>query len=103
MKRQIKETSIRGRRGPQRVITYGYGTQVIGLDVIRVVEPDERFCIVQSKSGISMGIYFASYIKAVKFANKYLKGFDFTRNTKEMELDKDLYKCIKNARDKEGL
>ena len=103
MKRQLKETSIMGKRGPQRVITYGYNTQINGLDVVRVVGPDKEFCIVLSKSGLSIGVYFTGHARAIKFANKYLKGFDFTRDPNKITRDRKLRKCVYNAKIMEGL
>lgn len=104
MKRQIKETSILGRRGPVRIITYGYNTQVDGLDVIRTIDKKgKKFTIVHRKSGISLGVYFPSAIRAAKFANKYLKDFDWSRDVMEIQIDRDLYKYIKATKNKEGL
>ena len=104
MKRQIKETLISGKRGPQRVTTYGYNTQVNGLDVVRVVHSDEKeFTPIHVKSGLSIGIHFTDYVKAVKFANKYLKCFDFTQDEDDLLRDGKLGKCVYNAKIREGL
>ena len=95
MKRQIKETTILGKRGyPQRVITYGYDTKVPGLDVIRVIGDEREFCIVQRSSGLSLGTYSAGYTKLVRFANKHLKDFDFKRNTTEIQADRSLMNVL---------
>ena len=104
MKKQIKETTIMGKRGPQGVITYGYNTQVNGLDVVRVIYGDEEeFTPIHVKSGLSIGIHFTGYVKAVKFANKYLKGFDFTQDADDLIRDGKLGKCVYNAKIREGL
>ena len=104
MKRQIKETTVLGKRGyPQRVITYGYDTKVVGLDVIRVIGDEREFCIVQKSSGLSLGVYSAGYTKLVRFANKHLKDFDFERNTVEIQADRSLYECLRIAEEREGL
>lgn len=102
-KKQIKETSIMGSRGPVRVITYGYDTKIIGLDVIKVIGIDKEFTITHRKSGFSLGVYFGGYMKAVKFANKYLKAFDFLQNAKVLQTDEKLATCIRAAKEKEGL
>ena len=103
MKKQIKETTIMGKRGPQRVTTYGYNTQVKGLDVIRVDGNGKEFTPIHVKSGLSIGIHFTDYVKAVKFANKYLKGFDFTQDVDDLIRDGKLGKCVYNAKIREGL
>lgn len=97
MKKTIMETSIHGKRGPQKVITYGYNTKVAGLNVIRVVGEDKEFCIIHAKTGLSFGIYFIAYTKAINFANKYLIDFDFNRSAREISWDYDLRKCIMDA------
>lgn len=97
MKKIIMETSIHGKRGPQKVITYGYNTKVAGLNVIRVMGPEKEFCIIQEKTGLSLGVYFTAYTKAIRFANNYLIDFDFNRNAKEISWDYDLRKCIMDA------
>lgn len=104
MKRQIKETSIISGRGPVRIITYGYNTQVDGLDVIRTIDKKgKKFTIVHRKSGISLGVYFPSAIRGAKFANKYLKDFDFTQYANDLLRDGKLGKCIYSAKITEGL
>ena len=103
MKRQIKETLISGKRGPQRVTTYGYNTQVNGLDVVRVVHSEKEFAPIHVKSGLSIGIHFTDCVKAVKFANKYLKCFDFTQDEDDLLRDGKLGKCVYNAKIREGL
>lgn len=103
MKRLMKETTILGNRGPQRVITYGYDTQVKGLDVIRVDGIGKEFTPIHRKSGLSISVYFTSVTKAVKFANKYLKGFDFTQDKDNLLRDGKLRECVLNAKIREGL
>ena len=104
MKRQIKETTIRGERGPQRVITYGYDTKINGLDVIRIIDDKpKKFTAVHVKSGLSIGIYFPTATKAIKFVNKYLTAFDFTQDVDALLRDGKLEDCILNARIKEGI
>lgn len=97
MKKTIMETSVYGKRGIQRVNTYGYNTKIDGLNVIRVVGSEEEFCIIHAKSGASMGIYFKAYTRAVRFANKYLADFDFNRSMKELQSDNGLCGCIMDA------
>ena len=109
MKRQIKETTITGKRGPQRVITYGYDTKIKGLDVVRVVRLDgfdgagQRFTPMHRKSGLSVSVYFPTATKALKFANKYLTGFDFTQDKDSLLSDRKLCNCIIEAKTLEGL
>ena len=98
MKRQIKETTIMGKRGPARVITYGYDTKTKGLDVIRVDGTDREFTPIHRKSGLSIGVYFPSATKAIKFANKYLTGFDFTQDKDELLRDMKLSNCVLEAK-----
>lgn len=97
MKKTIMETSIHGKRGIQRVVTYGYNTKIDGLNVIRVVGSEKEFCIIHAKSGASMGIYFTAYTKAIRFTNKYLADFDFNKSMKELQSDNRLRKCIMDA------
>lgn len=89
--------------GYRRVTTHGYSTHVNGLDVIRVIGPDKKFCIVQTISGLSIGVYFHCHTRAVKFANKYLKDFDFTQYANDLLRDGSLGKCVYNAKIMEGL
>lgn len=103
MKRLTKETTIYGNRGPQKVITYGYNTQVKGLDVIRADGTGREFTPIHRKSGLSISVYFPSATKAVKFANKYLKGFDFTQDKDDLLRDGKLSECVLNAIIREGL
>jgi hypothetical protein len=79
------------------VITYGYNTEVNGLNVVRVVDENKEFCIVHDISGMSMGIYFTAHTKAVRFANKYLIDFDFKRSAEKIKLDNNIRECIGNA------
>lgn len=103
MKSQLKETSMMGRRGLAKVITHGYNTQINGLDVIRVIDADKNYVIVHTKSGLSLGVWFEAPTKAVRFANKYLKGFDFTQTTDDLTKDGKLGKCVYNAKVEEGI
>lgn len=104
MKRLIKETTIGGNRGPRRVITYGYNTGIDGLDVVRSIDRcKEEFTPIHIKSGLSVAVYFTSATKAVKFANKYLKGFDFTQDKDDLLRDGKLGECVFNAKIMEGL
>lgn len=104
MERQIKETSIMGKRGQQRVITYGYNTQVDGLDIIRAVDSNTKeFTPIHRKSGRSLSVYFPTATKGVKFANKYLKDFDFTQDKDALLKDGKLGDCVRNAKIEEGV
>ena len=103
MKRQIKETTVLGKRGPQRVITYGYNTQIDGLDVIRCDGNRKQFVPIHRISGLSIDLDFPSAIKAVKFANKYLKDFDFTQSKDDLLRDGKLEKHVHDAKIREGL
>lgn len=102
MKRQIKETTILGKRGQQRVITYGYDTGIDGLDVVRTTDRNTKeFTPIHTKSGFSLSVYFISAIRAVRFANKYLKGFDFTQDIDKLLNNKKLRKCVIDAKEME--
>lgn len=103
MKRQIKETTILGKRGPRRVITYGYDTQIEGLDVIRVDGYGRLFTPIHKRSGLSISVYFPNPTKAIKFANKYLKGFDFTQDKDDLLKDGKFGKCVHDAKIREGI
>lgn len=104
MKRQIKETTIIGNRGPQRVITYGYDTKVDGLDVIRTIDDERgRFSAVHMKSGLGIGVYFTSATKAIRFVNKYLTGFDFMQDKDDLLKDGKLSRCVYEATVKEEI
>lgn len=102
-KKQIKETLMMCHRGPAKVITFGYDTQVVGLDVIKVIGIDKEFTITHRKSGLSLGVYFTAYTRAIKFANKYLKGFDFLQDSKTLQANKELPACLRATKTKEGL
>lgn len=102
MKRQIKETSIQGKRGAQRVTTYGYDTEFDGLDVIMVAETNE-FTLIHRKSGLSLSVYFTTPTKALKFASNYLHGFNFTQDVDELIEDGKLGKCVYNASIREDI
>ena len=103
MKRQIKETTIMGKRGPQRVTTYGYNTKVEGLDIIRVIDDmPGKFTAVHVKSGLSIGVYFPTATRIVKFVNKYLTTFDFTQDKDILLKDGKLGECVLNAKIKGG-
>lgn len=104
MKKQIKETLVMGKRGPQRVITHGYDTQIIGLDIIRTINRNgKEFTPVHRKSGLSLAVYFPTATKAMKFANKHFTGFDFMQNKDDLLMDGKLSGCVKNAIEIEGL
>ena len=102
MKKQLKETLIFSTRGPAKVITHGYNTQINGLDVIMTINDDQSYVIVHTKSGLSLGVWFGAPTKAVKFANKYLKDFDFSQNADDLTKDGKLGKCVYNAKKKRG-
>ena len=102
MKRLIKETTISGKRGPQRVITYGYNTEIDGLDVVRIPQEDRiGYTPIHTKSGLSVSVCFTSATKAIKFANKYLKDFDFTQDKDDLLRDGKLGECVHNAKIRE--
>ena len=103
MKRQIKETTLLGKRGPQRVITYGYDTKIKGLDVIRVNGNSKEFTLIHRKSGLSIDVYCTSATKAIRFANKYLAGFDFTQSKNDILNNKKILECVHAAKIREGL
>lgn len=104
MKRQIKEAMVQRRRGPTRVVTYGYDTKINGLDIIGNIDGIcGKFTVVHVKSGYSIGIYFGTASKAFKFANKYLTGFDFTQDSEDLLRDGKLGECVLNAKIKKGV
>ncbi len=87
MKQLIKETSIYNKRkkGFSKVITYGYDTNAQGLSVVRTINKNiKEFTPVQTCTGVSLGLCFSSYIKAIKFVNKYLSSFNFNVPTKKI-------------------
>jgi len=100
MKKTIMETRIQGKHGSQMVITYGYKTKVPGLSVVRSVALDRAFCIIHAKSGLSLGIFFTAFTKAIGFANKYLINFDFNRSVKEIMSDYGIRKCLFDAKER---
>lgn len=103
MKKLIKETTIRNKKGhPVKVITYGYNTKIPSLDVIRLDGVEKDFAIIHRKSGFGMGLFNKFFTKLIKIANENLGHIDFTRDSADLAKDKDFTRLCAKIRKELG-